>query len=910
MNWLRHLFSRRRRYDELSESIREHLDEKIADLMDRGMTREEATRSARREFGNVNRIEERSREVWQWPTLESIWADIKYAIRQFIKSPAFAITAVLTLALGIGANSAIFSLIDAVLIRRLPVMHPETLIRIGDDYESGVGYGVPKNADYSVFSTYAWEELRKNASEFQDLAAMESGGQTIIARAAGSQQPAHSFTGEFVSGNYFQTFGLIPAIGRLFTDADNKENAPTTAVMSYDAWKNRYAADPAVVGSTFYINSRPVIVIGVAPQGFFGDRLSATPPDFYLPIESAPLLVNASWVHDPNANWLDIIGRVKPGVSLPALQQKLSGLVREALAPIDTFTTAGNKPLLLRVHVALTSGSAGIRKMQQQYSSQLYLLMAVSGLVLIMACANVANLLLVRGMARKTELCVRCALGAGRIRLIQQLVTESLILALLGGIAGIAVAYGGTRVLLALAFPDTSNLPIHANPSPAVMLFAIALSIVTGIFFGVAPVVMAARTQPIDALRTGVRSVSGGATLLQRGLIVIQTTLSVVLLIAAGLFAQSLNHLQHADLKLVSNDRYIVHIDPQAAGYLPSQVGPLYRGIEQRLHQIPDILKVGISTYAPMEDQNSSWGVQVQGHPNLHVHASYVKINPEYFDAVGTHLLRGRSIGQVDTPTSRAVAVVNQSFVKRLFEAGENPIGQHFGTSPGTDGDYEIVGVVEDTVYTDVRLKDHAMYFLPILQRAPSDKTPIDRDDDLYANAIVLETTHPIDNMESLVRHALADINSNLAVVKFETFQEQIADQFTDDRMIARLTLFFGALSLLLTMIGLYGVTSYSVSRRAGEIGIRMALGAERARVVSMVIWGALVQAVLGLAIGLPCAVLCVRFVEAMLYDVKDVNATITFATILSLLLTGCIAALIPARKAASVDPVQALRSE
>jgi predicted permease len=397
---------------------------------------------------------------------------------------------------------------------------------------------------------------------------------------------------------------------------------------------------------------------------------------------------------------------------------------------------------------------------------------------------------------------------------------------------------------------------------------------------------------------------------LQRGLVVIQTTLSVVLLIAAGLFAQSLNHLQHADLKLASNDRYIVHIDAQAAGYLPSQVGPLYRGIEQRFHTIPGILKVGISTYAPMEDQNSSWGVQVQGHPNLHVHASYVKINPDYFDAVGTHLLRGRSIGQVDTPTSRAVAVVNQSFVKRLFEAGENPIGQHFGTGPGTDGDYEIVGVVEDTVYTDVRLKDHAMYFLPILQRAPSDKTPIDRDDDLYANAIVLETTHPIHNMESLVRHALADINSNLALVKFETFQEQIADQFTDDRMIARLTLFFGALSLLLTMIGLYGVTSYSVSRRAGEIGIRMALGAERARVVSMVIWGALVQAVLGLAIGLPCAVLCVRFVEAMLYDVKDVNATITFATILSLLLTGCIAALIPARKAASVDPVQALRSE
>jgi macrolide transport system ATP-binding/permease protein len=844
--------------------------------------------------------------------MHALLQDFRYALRQLRRSPGFTAVAVITLALGIGANAAIFTLVDAVLIRKLPVTDPGALVRLGDRNDCCVGYGMRKDGDYSVFSTDTWNQLKKNTPEFQELAAMQAGFEShpIVVRRGGSQFVAHPAIGEFVSGNYFRTFGVSPATGRLFLDTDDSEGASATAVMSYETWKNRYAADPAIVGTIFYVNSRPVTVVGVASEGFFGDRLSPTPPDFYLPISAMAALENASYVHDPAANWLYLIGRTKPGVSLPPLQAKLSGLLRQALAPIRTFTSEPERSRLPKVHIVLTPGGAGIRSMDEQYSLELHLLMAISGLVLLIACANVANLLLVRGMARKAEMSVRTALGAKRSRLVEQLLTESTILAILGGLSGIALAYGGTRVLLNMAFPDARNLPIHANPSPAMLAFACALSILTGVLFGAAPALMAARTAPIEALRGGSRTVAGSATLLQRGLVIAQAALSLVLLISAGLFVQSLHQLQHVDLRLNSTNRYIVHINPQSAGYLPSQLATLYRDIEQRFHTIPGVAKVGISTYTPMELWNDGWGIQIQGQPDLNVQASDVRVNSEYFDSVGTQVVRGRGIRVEDTPTSTAVAVVNQWFVQKMFKPGENPIGHHFGTGLRTAGDYEIVGVVENTVYTNARWNDHPMYFVPITQRPASDHSPIDEDYALYARTIVLDTSRPVSNLESLTRQTLLSINPNLAVVKFETLNGQIADQFNDDRTIARLTLFFGSLALLLAMTGLYGVTAYSVSRRTSEIGIRIALGAQRSRVIGMVIKGALMQIAFGVAIGLPCAVLSVRLVESILYNVKGVDTSIMLAATLPLILASLLAAFVPARRAAKVDPMVALRYE
>jgi macrolide transport system ATP-binding/permease protein len=841
----------------------------------------------------------------------TILQDLRFAVRQLRKTPGFTATAVLTLALGIGANSAIFTLVNAVMMKSLPVAEPERLVKLGDEFMCCVGFGHRDDGDYALFSTAVYEHIKKNAPEFEELAAMQAGYlyRPVVVRRGDSQESARSVMGEFVSGNYFRTFGLQPRAGRLFSDADDVQGAPVVAVMSYETWKNSYSGDRSVVGSTFYVNTKPVTIAGIAPEGFYGDRLSSTPPDFYLPIESMPPLANVPYVHDPDGNWLYMIGRLKPGVSQVQLQAKLSGLLRQALASTHAYSSKDSQAALARAHLVLTPGGAGIQLIQEEYVSHLKLLMWCSGLVLLIACANIANLLLARGMGRKAEMSVRTALGAMRYRIVRQLLTESLLLAGLGGLAGLAVAYAGTKMLLALAFPDAAGLPIHASPSPQVIAFACGLSLLTGVLFGVAPAWIAAQAQPVEALRSGSRT-TGGATLLQRSLVVVQAALSLVLLVGAGLFAQSLNKLQHTDLKLESTNRYIVHFNPQAAGYSQRQLGDLYRSIEVQFRAIPGIEKVGICSYTPMEDNNDSWSVRVEGQEDLHVSASNIRASAEYFDSVGTQVLMGRGIGVQDTPTSAAVAVVNESFVKKFFKPGDNPIGHYFGGGENSLHDYEIVGVVQDTVYTDVRWKDHLMYFVPLLQRPASDQRPIEEDEMLYVGAFVLETAHRINDMEALTRRTLSSINPNLAVVKFQTFDQQITDRFTDDRMLAHLTMSFGLLALLLATLGLYGVSAYAVARRTSEIGIRMALGAERSKVTAMIMRGAAIQAVLGLAIGLPVAWLCVRFVKAQLYEVKGIGAAVLLASILTLALAASMAAFIPARRAASIDPAKALRTE
>ncbi|HEY3626183.1 MAG TPA: ABC transporter permease [Terracidiphilus sp.] len=844
--------------------------------------------------------------------MNTLLQDVRFALRQLRKAPAFTITAILTLALGLGANAAIFTLVNAVLLKNLPVADPKTLVRLGDHDDCCVGYGIPENGDYSIFPTETYELMRKNSPEFEELAAIQAGFtyRPVIARRQATGESARSVMGEFVSGNYFRTFGLTPQRGRLFADSDDVQGAPVAAVMSYDTWKNNYASDASVVGSTFYVNTRPVTIVGIAPEGFFGDRLTSTPPDFYLPIESMQLLANVPYVHDPDAKWLYIIGRVKPGVSLPQLQARLSGLLRQALAPTRTYSSENEKAILSRVHLVLTPGGAGIRDMQENYGSHLNLLMWASGLVLLIACANIANLLLVRGTARKAEISMRAALGAMRGRIVRQLLTESIVLSLFGGIAGLAVAYAGTRMLLALAFPGADSVPIHASPSPEVLSFAFGLSLLTGILFGAAPAWIAAHSEPASALRTGTRTTAGGATLLQRGLVVLQAALSLVLLVGAGLFSQSLGKLQSSDMKLDPTNRYIVHINPQAAGYSQRQVGDLYRSIEERFHAVPGIDKVGICTYTPMEDNNDSWSAVVQGKPDTEISSSMVKANAEYFDSVGTHVLMGRGIVAQDTANSTPVAVVNQSFVKKLFKPGENPIGQHFGGGPKHSSDFEIVGIVDDTAYTTVRWKDHAMAFYPFVQRSPSDKTPIEKDEMMYAGAVVLKTDRPINDMEALARRTLSAINSNLSVVKFQSFSAQIADQFAQERMLARLTMLFAALALLLATIGLYGVTAYTVARRTPEIGIRMALGAERTGVTAMVMRTAMIQAMVGLILGIPVALASVRFIKSQLFEINGVTPGLLAAAIVVLALAATLAGLIPARRAASVDPAQALRME
>ena len=837
--------------------------------------------------------------------------DLRYAARQLIRAPGFTATAMVTLALGIGANASIFTLIHAMLLKNLPVADPKTLVRIGDNTDCCVNTGAKSDGDYGLFPTEAWLVLKRSTPEFEDLAAMESGFEyrPLTVRRDGEHADAHSMMGEFVSGNYFRTFGLRPYSGRLLIDRDDVAGAPVMAVMSYAAWQRDYAGDVSVVGSTFWINTKPVTIAGISPAGFYGDRLSTTPPDFFLPIESMPALADAPYVHEPNVQWLYLVGRVRPGVQMAPLQQKLSSLVRQCFAETKTFSTGEGKRLLSKAHVVLTPGGAGIQDLQEQYGSNLRVLMTICSLILLIACANVANLLLVRGMARKPEISLRTALGAKRAQIVRQLLIESVLLAVASGVAGLLVSYAGTRMLLALAFGGAQRLPVDPSPSLPVLAFAFGLALLTGVLFGIAPAWITSQADPVDALRSGARTTGSEASLIQRALVVLQAGLSLVLLTGAGLFSYSLNKLEHTNLRLESKNRYIVHINPQAAGYSQRQLEALYRTIEERFHAIPGVKNVGISIYTPMEDNNWGTGVYVQGQPNLHSGASVVRINSEYFNSVGTHVLMGRGITERDTPTAPAVAVVNEEFVKKFFN-GQNPIGRYFGADSESPGDYRIVGVVEDTTYTSVRWKQHRMYFLSILQRAASEKEPIEKDLSLYAGALVVQTERPISQMSAIAQRTLASINPNLTVVKFQTFDQQIADRFTEDRMVARLTTLFGALALLLATVGLYGVTAYTAARRTSEIGIRMALGAGRAGVIAMVMRGAMMQTVVGLAIGIPTSLLCVRFIQSLLFDIQGMDAGVMMTSILTLTVAASLAGAIPAQRAASIDPARALRTE
>jgi len=847
--------------------------------------------------------------------MKALLQDIRFAIRQLAKTPAFTITVLLTLALGIGANAAIFTLVHSIMLGKLPVVDPKSLVRLGNSDDCCVNGGAPDNGEYSLFAMDTYLHLKQQLPEFEELAAMQSGFAytPLTVRPEGPGVVARSVTAEFVSGNYFKTFGLQPAAGRLFTDSDDRKGAPGAVVMSYAVWQHDYSGDPKIVGSTFFVNTQPVTLVGIAPEAFFGDRLSPTPPEYYLPLESMAPIANVPYLHDPDVNFLYILGRLKPDVALAPLTQKINGLLRNELASTKTYQDDKVKLLLPKVHVNLTPAGGGIQNLQDNAKSSLQLLTWIAAMVLLVACANIANLLLVRSMSRRAEMSIRSALGARRSRIIRQLLTESIVLAALGGVAGLAIAYGGARMLLALAFPDAHNLPIDATPSLPIIGFACALSLLTGAVFGVAPAWVASHAQPAEALRTGVRTTASGASLLQRSLVVLQAALSLVLLVCAGLFARSLSKLQSTDMHLDARNRYIVHINPAAAGYKGSQLEALYRTFEDRFHALPGVVKVGISNYTPMEDNNWGRGVQIHGHPESRKGASYIKANAEYFDAVGTRVVMGRGITAQDTSKAPAVALVNETFVKQFFKPGTNPIGQRFGSpGPKSSGDLEIVGVVEDTTYTAVQWKDHSMFFEPIGQRPPSQarEDPIDTDLSLYAGAIVLETDRPMNDLEKLTAQTLASINPNLTVVKFEPFAQQIADRFSDDRMISRLTMLFGVLALLLAAIGLYGVTAYTVARRTSEIGIRMALGAARGTVIGMVMRGAMIQTAIGLAIGIPVAIVCVRFVKSQLYEITRMDSSVLAVAIVVLVAAASVAGIIPARRAASIDPARALRIE
>ncbi len=844
-------------------------------------------------------------------------SNLKFALRRFAKAPGFAATIILTISLGIGANTAIFTLVHAILLKSLPVADPAALYRVGDLDDCCVNGGYENdNGDFDIFSYDLYREMQTQTPEFEQLAAFEAGQNQMNVRVGNSL--AKSERTEYVSGNYFSTFGISPYAGRMLQPSDDLPGAAPVAVLSYGAWQASHAADPNLVGSTVYIQTHPVTIVGIAPPGFFGDRINDSTPAFWLPLNSEPLLEGeTSLLKQPEMNWLYALGRLKAGIAPKMVEAKISSTLRQWLATQRFYTINGADKEISKQHVVLTAGGSGIRNLQQGAADGLRLLTWISALVLLVACANVANLMLARGAARRAETSIRTALGAARSTLIRQLLTESVLLAVAGGILGIGIAYLGARMILNLAFPEASMMPVQATPSPLVLAFAFLLSLLTGIAFGIVPAWISSRSNPAEALRGMGRSTGDRSLLPQKTLIVLQGALSLVLLVGAGLMTQTLRNLERQNFGIATANRYVIHIDPMGAGYKLDQIRTVTQRLEDDFKALPGVKSAGLALYSALEGDNWSEGIFVEGRPapppGEHNFASWDRVSPQFFQTVGQPVIRGRGITDQDTATSQMVAVVNQAFVKKFFPR-EDPIGHHFGVfDQKYSHSFEIVGIVADAKYNNPRGEFRPMYFRPLTQLqsyVTEHNFVVAEGRSLYPNSITVRYTGDTATLESMARRTLANINPDLTVISFKSLDYQVAGNFNEERLISRLTGLFGILALLLASVGLYGITAYSVARRINEIGVRMALGANRGNVVAMVMRRALVLVAIGLIIGIPIALTGGRLVRNQLYGVSTYDPLTLAGAVLILAASAALAGFIPARRAASIEPIQALRIE
>ncbi len=845
---------------------------------------------------------------------------VRYALRQFRLSPVFTATAILTLALGIGGTTAIFTLIHAIMLRSLPVSNPALLYRVGDGTDCCVEGG-PQDR-WGMYSYPLYERLKAAMPEFEETAAFQAGGARLSVRRAGADPAARPLRSEYVTGSYFSTLGVRAFGGRLFTPADDQASAAPVAVLSYHAWQTLYGADPGVVGSTFVIEGHPFTLVGVAPPGFFGETLRPDPPDLWVPLQQEPVVAGTNtMLRQSIAAWLRVIGRLRPGASTDGLSARLTTVLRSWIEH-DSGYPSEWMPEVVRMLpkqvISVVPAGAGVGVMKEEYGRSLRILLAVCGLVLLLACANVANLLLARAAARRPQTALRLALGATRRQVVAQALVESTLLAVAGGIVGLAVAAGAARLLLALAFHGSRFLPISVQPSLAVLAFAFGLALVTSAVFGAVPAWFATRTAPIDALHGTGRGAGDGSSLTRTGLLVVQAAISVVLVAGATMLARSLDNLEKQDFGFQVPGRVLVSINKPSATYSVPQLQALYRTIETRLNALPGVRGSGLALYNPLTD---NWGelVLVSGHPvprlNAQAGSSWDRVSARYLQGLGVPLVRGRYFSEADNETGELVAVVNEAFVRRFFKSGEDPIGQHFGLDlPENAGTFRIVGIVRDAKFAGFGLNRPARptFFVPLAQAVPYTHPLMAsiETNSHFVEGIMLVTDIPPGALEPVLAKTLAAVDPNLTLVNVRTLQEQVALSFDQERAVASLAGLFGLVALLLASVGLYGVTAYTVTRRTGEIGVRMALGAGRGRVVALVVGGAFRRVALGLALGLPLAVGAGRLISAQLYGVSVWDPLALTLAAVSLAASAFVAAIIPAGRAAAISPMSALRAE
>ena len=852
--------------------------------------------------------------------LGNLIGELRYALRQFWVARVFTLTAVLTLALGIGGTTAIFTLIHEVMLRSLPVSDPARLYRIGDGNSCCV-QGGPQDR-WGMFSYPLFERLKAELPEFEEVAAFQAGGSRLSVRRQDVDTTSRPLRSEFVTGNYFSTLGVSAFGGRVLTVTDDAPAAPPAVVLSHHVWQGTYGGDPSMVGATLVIEGRPFTVVGITAPGFFGETLRGDPPDLWIPLQQEPLINgDTSILRQPVSAWLRVIGRLRPGATTDGVGARLTGILHQWMQH-DSGYPANWMPGIIeslpRQAITIVPAGAGVGIMKEQYGRSLQILLGVCGLVLLIACANVANLLLARAVARRGQTAVRLAIGASRRHIVTQALVESILLAVVGGVVGLIVAIGTARLLLALAFAGATFLPIDTRPAPMVLGFAFGLALVTGVLFGAVPAWFATRTDPMDALRGAGRSTGDHSSLTRKALLVVQATVSVVLVAGSMMLARSLGNLERQDFGFEVQGRVLVALNRPPATYTAEKLAAVYRDVEERLNRLPGVRGSGLALYNPLTD---NWGemVLVAGkpapRPGDQVGSSWDRVSANYLQNLGVKLARGRHFTDADTDTTEPVAVVNEAFVRRFFKSDEDPLDRRFGLNlPENVNTFRIVGIVRDAKFAGFALNQPArpMFFVPLAQTVKYANPMMQRLEfqSHFVRGLLLVTDMAPGALEPQLKRALAEADPNLTVTTVRTLQQQVDRSFDQQRAVASLAGLFGIVALVLAGIGLYGVTAYTVAQRTNEIGIRMALGADRGNVVGLVLHGAFRRIAAGLVLGLPLAVGAGYVLSAQLYGVQFWDPLALAIGAGSLAMCALVATIIPARRAASISPIRALRTD
>ncbi|MGB6026040.1 MAG: ABC transporter permease [Candidatus Sulfotelmatobacter sp.] len=829
--------------------------------------------------------------------------DLRFGLRQLRKNPGFTAVAVLTLALGIGANTAIFTVVNALLLKMLPVRDPQQLVVVGDPtLVNGVSNGTPRT---DIFSYPLYRELRDRNSVFGGLCAAASQHRIQVDRAQGDPLDA-KVTGRMVSGNYFSVLGVEPVAGRLFSDADDTaENANPVVVLGYDYWQRKFALSPSIIGSDIQLNGYPFTVIGVTRAGFEGDVVGEQMA-LYVPLSMQPEIVRGRhWRNASNTSWLSLIGRLKPNIT-PAQAEANLNVIFQQIQKGDygAALSSDDRKAIRDLHIDVAPGGTGVSNLRGDYRIPLLLLMGIVGLVLLIACVNVANLLLARASMRNREIAVRLAIGAHQRRILQQLLTESILLALLGGVAGSLLAVFGVRFLITLLGSDTT-LPV--SPDGRVLAFTVLVCLLTGILFGFVPALKTLSLRVSPALKDATRTTSGTSSRfsLGKGLIVGQVALSLLVLFAATLLVRSLQKLMTQDFGYARDHLVIARLDPAADGYAGQKMTPLAEEIRTRLASIPGVHAVTYSTNGLFVGTESSDAILVPGfevYPPKDRDALEDYVGPDYFGVVGIPILAGRGIEVQDTAASLRVAVVNEAMVKRFFN-GQNPIGRQFKIDDQNwfDKPLTIVGISHDAKDHGSGLRDQVQpRFYMAFQQVPD------------PDQIVIEAQ--VSGLPSAgVANVMSSIKAtdpHLPITFVRTLDSLVSDSAATQIALAKISTFFAGLALLLACIGLYGVMSYTVAGRTREIGVRMALGARRSDVVELVLREGMLLVAIGLVAGVPLALIGSRALHSFLFELQSTDPLSLTAVVLLLAIVAAAAGFIPARRAAKVDPMVALRYE